>query len=139
MMTQEQKELLLKDLCARLPYGVRVLVQSHKGDFIGTLVTVTTKLSETLGEAWIEETDEALWCDYSLFKPYLRPMSSMTEEEVEEYNGLLYGVCDFTQDSSRLTPVIKFITFLYSHHFDCCGLIEKGLALEAPENMYKLD
>ena len=136
-MTREDKQLLLKDLCGRLPYNVKVLVQSHKGIFNGTLVTVTTKLSHTLGEAWIEETDEALWCDYSLFKPYLRPMSSMTEKELKWYYNKLTAI-----EESRIRRqkhIEELNDWLNAHHFDYRGLIEKGLALEAPEGMYKTE
>ena len=130
-MTLEEKQLLLKDLCARLPYGVRVSVQSYKGTFLGTLVTVTTKLpNTTLGEAWIEETDEALWCDYSLFKPYLRPLSSMTKEE-REY------VEDLSNFKATPSVVRDKVDFYLEHHLDYRGLIPMGLALEAKEGMYK--
>ena len=64
-------------------------------------------------------------------KPYLRPMSSMTEEEKAEYHSLCdsyYGIYFDTVDS---------IDWLNAHHFDYRGLIEKGLAIEAPEGMYK--
>lgn len=141
-MTQEDKQLLLSDLCPRLPYGVYVRINEiHCLD-----------KNEAITEGFIGGYCKPNMCqDYSLdeiyefldeedgVKLYLRPMSSMTEEEKEEYNGLLFRICDFTQDASSPTPVIELTTFFYSHHFDCCGLIEKGLALEAPKDMYRYE
>lgn len=142
-MTQEEKELLLKDLGGRLSYGVKVLVQSYKGDFIGTLVTVTTKLSNTLGEVWIEETDESLWCDYRSFKPYLRPMPSMTEEE-KGYVKNRWCYDDWTDIHDFLNnykidavDARDFIDWLNKKMFDYRGLIPMGMTLEAPKGMYK--
>ena len=105
-MTQEEKEVLLKDLCARLPYGVKLK------RFDGEIVELTPLLFATFA---IEN-----------FKPYLRPMSSMTEEEKREY-------FDVTQVSNHCAA----IDWLNAHHFDYRGLIEKGLALEVHEGMYK--
>ena len=69
-----------------------------------------------------------LLCRYSQFtvKPYLRPMSSMTENENKELFQLMGGGTD-----------IRRIDFYISHHLDFRGLIETGLALEAPKGMYK--
>ena len=116
-MTQEEKQLILKDLCARLPYGVKVHI-THDWFY-----------------EEIEPYDRRLDCDvikhlraneYTV-KPYLRPMSSMTEEEYQE----------FGYDVLRYTP--REFDWLNAHHFDYRGLIEKGLALEAPEGMYKTE
>ena len=76
-MTQEEKQLLLKDLCARLPYGVKGLALGGKVDTINALVPTEYP--------WIK-TATGLICHLSngQFKPYLRPMSSMTEEEKEQ-------------------------------------------------------
>ena len=133
-MTQEDKDLLLKDLCARLPYGVKCRI-SDDNEFPQNK-TIDEELTLSGYKAFVDTMNCSAVSPFFV-KPYLRPISSMTEEEAEEYNGLLYGVCDFTQDSSSPMPVIKLTTFFYSHHLDCCGLIEKGLALEAPEDMYK--
>ena len=139
-MTAKEKKLLLKDLCARLRFGVKVLVQSYKGTFNGTLVTVTTKLSDTLGEAWIEETNEALWCDYKLFKPYLRPMSSMTKKERDKLQSL-HDIISNENYGDGYSPaaweaISEWVDYCNSRHLDYHGLISMGLALEAPEGMY---
>ncbi len=126
-MKQEDKELLLKDLSARLPYGVIV---KHFDTNIGTegnlvniciLDDITTTIINEEGYEDIAFLTES--------KPYLRPMSSMTAEEENEYAFLLndggWGV------SEEL--VINIIDWLNAHHFDYRNLIEKGLAIEVTE------
>ena len=114
-MTREEKDLLLRDLCARLPYGVKGL---HRGEKQELLVM------DSFGSYQVNGYDA--WFDLNsvIFKPYLRPMSSMTEEELAEYNR--FELSDFRR-----------IDWLNAHHFDYRGLIEKGLALEMPKDMYK--
>ena len=91
-MTQEEKQLLLIDLSARLPYGVKVTAATPKGEKTGTIVTITAKFihshqdSKIFGEFYADDNDECFWLDFGLFKSYLRPMSSMTPEEKEEYH-----------------------------------------------------
>lgn len=125
-MTQEEKQLLLKDIAARVPYGVKC--QTKNG--IGTLISIECSFGENLayvdfGHPEVEEYDLN---DGDTVKPYLRPMSSMTEEERKEYVAT-YGVWYET---------VETFDWLIAHHFDYRGLIEKGLAMEAPEDMYKI-
>ena len=108
-MTQEDKKLLLKDLCARLPYGVK---------FQGEDSNVYTLDAANYFAFQVEDM---------IFKPYLRPMSSMSEEEYQE----------FGYDVLRYTP--REFDWLNAHHFDYRGMIEKGLALEASADMYKTE
>lgn len=115
-MTKEQKQLLLVDLCSRLPYGV-ICEDIRHGDSVITEIDVKNKL------AYLFDVDEYIKIDN--IKPYLRPMSSMTEEEKEEL--------------SHYDNAIQRADFFYSHHIDCRGLIPLGLALEAKESMYNLD
>ena len=128
-MTQEDKELLLKDLSARLPYRV-------KASYYG---------AEEERETWDEIESVTLdgYVDigqYSLpiehIKPYLFPMSSMTDEQKKEYNLLqnfvpiyYYGF-DIIVDK-ELYDNWESIDYLNAHHFDYRGLIEKGLAIDA--------
>lgn len=142
-MTQEEKQLLLQDLSGRLPYGVIVrhadyLVDSdgnYTGQFwykrgylynVCRLDNMTTTIVESEGSD--EEGYEHI-CDLERSLPYLRPMSSMTEEEYEELCSI--GLTKFIGDS-------KEIDWLNAHHFDYRNLISKGLALEAPEEMYDI-
>lgn len=124
-MTQEEKNLLLKDLCGRLSYGVKY--QTYLGD-IFTLKDIT--LSRTTTKYYIDDNAFSL----SQIKPYLRPMSSMTEEEKEEYQ---YITERWMYDASY--SISDSIDWLNAHHFDYRGLIEKWLGLEAPEGMYNLN
>jgi hypothetical protein len=127
-MTQEEKQLLLKDLCVRLPYGVKIL--DIPANVVGDLFLVST--TDTVEYEPADETNNDNWTQtlYNI-KPYLRPMDSMTEEEKEE----LYQKTGFRIDDCILG--ISAIDWLNEHHFDYRGLIEKWLALEAPEGMYK--
>lgn len=129
-MTQEDKELLLKDLCARLPYGVKAHTK------IGTDIIVVGVIDDTVKD----ETEDSF--DISFIKPYLRPMSSMTEEEKYTYRHMLGATLNSEGESIMFVYVEDFptvIDWLNVHHFDYRGLIEKGLAFEAPENMYEAE
>ena len=133
-MTQENKQLLLKDLCARLPYGVKV--QFYLPNY------QTNSFDEKIGEVFeIGDMFTHVHCDgidylpnTSRVKPYLRPMSSMTEEEENEL--VKAAVVSGYNDDSVLNSYI-ITDWLNEHHFDYRGLIPMGLALEAPEGMYK--
>jgi len=109
-MTQEEKQLLLKDLCARLLYEVILLSSNNK-------ITYQTD-GNTAAELLIEEG----------WKPYLRSMSSMTEEEKKEYEK-----CYQSDDTTTATLLIDFYN---KKHFDYRGLIKMNLAIEAPEGIY---
>ena len=82
-MTQEEKNLLLRDLCARLPYGVKVLGYNK---YIGTIGVISKGAKFQM--VYLVEFDKEMGIEY--IKPYLRPMSSMTEEEAQEYWDLCY-------------------------------------------------
>lgn len=110
-MTRQEKQLLFKDLCARLPYNI-ICSLSVKG----VDVSITEKLDLCGLDHFIFGTMDV--------KPYLRSMSSMTEKEKNVYVNTFLAMWDA-------------IDWLNAHHFDYRGLIEKGLAIEAPEDMYK--
>lgn len=130
-MAQEDKELLLKDLCSRLPYGVKV--QNVQTEKINTLLSVEYNGNYcTVGNESVSIRD---WFDD--YMPYLRPMSSMTEEEEREVR-ILWNE-DFVGDNNWYHCYPKTTDFYLSHHLDFRNLIQKGLALEAPEGMYKTD
>ena len=125
-MTNEDKNLLLKDLCARLPYHPRINVcnDSWEGCQIGEF---DTNLYSHHIDAFV--------CDRIEVKPYLRPMSSMTEEEEEEYE-MLQTYPGFKTNHTDLTDMFDW---LLANDFDFRGLIPMGLALEAPKDMYKIE
>jgi len=117
-MTEEEKQLLFTDLCARLPYGVIL----DNGVKLRTIDALTKVISGDGSDRNIE-----------FVKPYLRPMSSVTDKEQYEYDHAIENN-KFTGFRGR---IIWGLDWLNAHHLDYRGLIEKGLALEAPEGMYK--
>lgn len=131
-MTQEEKQLLLKDLSARLPYGVNGLVTFHKT--MGENSTFNSVIDGKLYDRFANLQDS--WYDnIPSIKPYLRPMSNMTGKEKLSYYNLLENL--HFADGSFYSPDIK--DWLDERFFDYRGLIEKGFALEAPVGMYKIE
>lgn len=129
-MTKEDKELLIKTLCAMLPYNVILHIRYY--DLQG---------NGGLGERDVELTygnigycvSRSHWID---FKPYLRPMSSMTEEE----RLLFYqNTLQYNEETGYSEYTYKSIDWLNKYHFDYRGLIERGLAIEVTDdnNPYK--
>lgn len=126
-MTQEEKYLVIKDLCERLPYGVKCcdFCYNDEGVSIDTIETLECIYPSTM-EYQYKDIDAKH--DIERIKPYLRSMSSMTEEEKKEYQIFIDSLYD--------TGISFLNDFLNSHHLDYRGLIKKGLSLEAPEGMY---
>lgn len=139
-MTQEQKDLLLKDLCARLPYGVIALTEKGKGHIcdinltiFGTEIGVNT--NPCIRDTFVIED----------IKPYLFPLSSMSEEQ-KNYINNRWGVNEnfnFKIDPNwgdyfvELRDAVDFIKWCYENHLDVNGLIPKGLSLDATNlNIY---
>lgn len=156
-MTQEDKELLLKDLCARLQYGVigkceidasydtsfDTIFQTHKFDAevygIKEDLLLVTPLIEDRDEQEFANEEVAYGVDILDFTPYLLPMSSMTEEQ-KKYISNKWGIneeFDFEVDPNwgeyfvELGYTVEFIDWLNKNHFDYRGLIDKSLALDA--------
>lgn len=134
-MTQEQKDILLKDLCARLPYGVKGRVSrndcnNRECEFVAT---IDGKLYDRF--AVFQES----WYDNVTIKPYLFPISSMTEEQKEEFNTqslkLQLQVID---EEIMYEKATEFeVDFYNKHHLDWRGLIPMGLAIDATgKNIY---
>ena len=123
-MTQEEKQLLLQDLCARLPYGI-IFQSRHNENGVEGEGTFDFRVDNgfTLGK--LKHT-----CELDNCKPYLRPMSSMTEEEREEYE-MLQTYPGFKTNHTNLTDMYDWLN---AHHFDYRGLIKKGLALEVTKD-----
>lgn len=130
-MTQENKQLLLQDLCARVPYGVKCRyncvipgerIAISKANAVDVLTGIEPMYDGHIGFRVGADKINALEGD---IRPFLRPMSSMTEEEKDELAH--YDNC------------IQRTDFFYSHHIDCRGLIEKGLAVKVTKenNPYK--
>ena len=129
-MTTEEQKLVLKDLFARVPYAVKCQFNvGTEEEPIYKIVTFDNELDD-LHVYWVKEG----W-----FKPYLRSMSTMTEKERNEYLSIKMQECERVAlaEVDRPEAISVVIDWLNAHHFDYRGLIEKGLALEAPEGMYK--
>lgn len=119
-MRQEDKELLLKDICARLPYGVKV--NTIQGDF--TLLGLTNERVFTTCEVEGCHNDFPI----ELIKPYLFSLSSMTEEQTDE---LIKLINTGQNDNNEFMRSLCRIEFYHKYHFDYMGLIPKGLAIDA--------
>ena len=122
-MTQEEKELLLKDLGGRLPYGVKIL--DIPANVVGKLFLIST--TDTVQ---YETTDDTGIQTLYNIKPYLFPLSSMTEEEQKTLDSMCNGV-EMVSRLSGLKMFDKAFNWLNENHFDYRGLIEKGLAIDA--------
>ena len=137
-MTQEDKKLLLKDLCSRMPYEVVI----SRGQYDKNPIKINSISVTSIGTFFNGYFTEGIHFTFDgkggiWPKPYLRPMSSMTDEEYDQ----LYIDSRVKEDSDDILDALAndmdAIDWLNAHHFDYRGLIEKGLALEAPEGIYK--
>ena len=114
-MTQDEKDILLKDLCARLPYGVKVE---------SVFINPDTKDHKSCGIEIFNATSLLMIRDgLGEFKPYLFPISSMTDEQKREE----YEICK----EYIIGYESNLIDFYNKYHLDYRGLIEKGLAIDA--------
>ena len=138
-MKQKEKDLLLKDLCSRLTYGVKVKF----GDSKPALLTIIEH-DEFGWQIGSEDEFGGMITIIDNIKPYLFPLSSMTDELWDkEFMGC--GITEFTRDSFKygcetlefdnsnpnLLSMVRFINQLIKNHFDIYGLIPMGLAIDA--------
>lgn len=148
-MTQEEKQLLLVDLSARLPYGVIVQYPNifRPSEVIKRRLEEISYSLIGIDEYKININDDGIEIGY--LKPYLRPMSSMTESERFEVEQIIGYDTEVRDDYlNLLSPSVKRLSYaellavfewLNAHHFDYRNLIERGLAIEVTEdnNPYK--
>lgn len=150
-MTQEQKDLLLQDLSGRLPYGV-ALEQTYKVTVIATneeevltrvinLYSINT-LDDMTVSGMHNDGDEEI-CFFEEIKPYLFPLSSMTEEQKQEYTYIVnYISSDDTENWKEgefiyIEQFTRLMHFYHTNHLDYMGLIPMGLANDATgKNIY---
>lgn len=160
-MNEDQMNLLEKDLHARLPYGIKgiasvtKLVESSDTEWFFTekkvdveAELIAIKYNDSILLEYDSDGDFDDFGHYSLkdFKPYFRPMSSMTKEELKELRDIFNGDIDFNEwgldilysvyHGFSYLEICALIDWLNAHHFDYRGLIEKGLALVAPDGIY---
>lgn len=117
-MTQNERELLIKDLCARVPYNVKVSFRSNRTHVIKSihpsgLIITNDSVTKAITTTDVENT-----------KPYLFPMSSMTEEQLKSFDGVFLP-------NGHVVASDLGIDYLNSIHVDYRGLIPMGLALDA--------
>lgn len=126
-MKQEEKdkELILKDISGRLPYGLIVQITLFRNDGRKRDIDLDPRVTENIWEL----------IDKYCALPYLRSMSSMTAAEVLEYISLKESIVA-SDGITYSFETYKSIDWLNAHHFDYRGLIEKGLAIEATEKKY---
>lgn len=137
---ENSNELVINQLCARQPFGVRIwckwyMYQANEPTVdTGRLVSVDTAKKTILVARQTQMTNFPVNRCGTTIKPYLRSLSKMTDAEEEEYDRL------FPYDAV-LSPmnIAKITEWYYRHHFDFTGLIDKGLALEAPDGLYDID
>ena len=151
-MTQEDKELLLKDLCARLQYGVKL--KAENDPLYGSITVIPHSLLDLdCFDCHTEDFKYEQLYGLENITPYLRPISSMTDKEMDMLFNILnidvdededwikinddLGIKFFFPSGKWIENVIEVYDYLNSIHIDYRGLINKKLALEAPEGMYK--
>ena len=130
-MTQEEKELLIKDLCARLPYGVKMSVNDNVEVLQGINIVDN-----------IVEYSSFLASEIEDCKPYLFPLSSMTEEQLFEVQEILgkneikiedgfIHIVDSERNTISYLEILALLEWFYKNHFDVNNLIHKKLAVNA--------
>ena len=130
-MTQEEKDLVLKDICSRLPYNVKAYVKHWSSidqkyyEGVYDVKSAFPSLNEIHVQSKSGSVDVTLGYYDHEFKPYLFPLSSMNEEQIKEFNSITQKCNTYIGKSILLTD------FCNKHHIDWRGFIEKGLALDA--------
>lgn len=149
-MIQKEKQVLFKDLCSRLPYGVKMKVNDH---LYGDIIVIPHSFIDM--DSFDCHTEDFKYEQlYSIEEvtPYLRPISSMTDKEMD----MLFNILNIDEDEDEdwikindvlgirfyfpsgkwIEDVMEAYDYLNSIHIDYRGLINKKLALEAPKGMY---
>ena len=156
-MTQEDEKILLIDLAARVPYEVKISVELDENKLVGTLNAVYPSENRVI----VDNLDKAIAAinvrcggfilNENNVKPYLRSLSSMSEKEKSELYEVFLECPTIIKTFSSYTEffiyadiinsidMVNVIDWFNAHHFDYRGLIERGLALEAPKGMYKFE
>jgi len=130
-MTPQEKAQLFVDLCARYPYGIIVKLDNDK-------ILCVKEINFSNGDYFLtlnSEDKRYIGIDVERIRPFLRPISSMTEEEKLEYKSTFYTYED--ELGTKVSyPTYLSTDWLIAHHFDFRGLIKLNLALEATKEMY---
>lgn len=136
--TQERKDLLLSEVTERLRYGVKARVlgwDEEKEEEVHVALTIYSV--NTDGYVYFEANDyDVNYIPVENVELYLRPMSSMTKEEQEKLDNILFDIEHSKQ--SFYAAQLRVFEFMWKHHLDLRGLTQFGLALEAPDGMYDI-
>lgn len=134
-MKQKDKDLIIKDLCGRLPYKVKSYIKiwsKFRGKWIEGIYTVRS-IDPSVNDIYASTEDGIVGVilgnsDYSI-KPYLYPLSSMTEEQKEIYCQLQQNVI-YNSKGVVTEDVMNYVNWCYENHLDVNDLIPKGLAID---------
>ena len=140
-MTQEEKDLLFKNLCARLPYHTRVKVWLKDGTTEEGALDLEHNYGDVLRDAFYYDKIVKI-------KPFLFPLSSMTEEQLFEVQEILgkneieigdgfLSIIDSGRNTITYLEILAVLEWFYKNHFDVNNLIPMGLAIDATKlNIY---
>ena len=137
-MNKEDKELLLRDLCNRLPYNVMCQVEFKEDGKYNSKVMLLSGIFTD--EAYFTTKGGSIYSNE--FKPYLFPLSSMTSEQLFEVQEIMgkneieiedgfFNIIDSSRNTITYLEILAVLEWFYKNHFDINGLIEKGLAIDA--------
>ena len=123
-MTQKDKELLFRDFCARIPYNVKCYNSKYRPDLAEEIICITVNYNYPCVQlgTYLYKLEQV--------KPYLFPLSNMTEEEKEEYCQLQQRII-YNSKGVVNEDVTKYINYCYKKHLDINNLIPMGLAIDA--------
>ena len=121
-MTQEQKDLLLKDLCGRLPYKVKAQIPNEYGGYTSAIESIDN-------DGYVVDF-EGIHIEIEFIKPYLFPLSSMSDEQKVIYGDLCYAIIHSLAWDTQ-AALNELVDWLNENHFDYNNLIPIGLSLDA--------
>ena len=121
-MTQEQKDLLLKDLCGRLPYKVKAQIPNEYGGYTSAIESIDN-------DGYVVDF-EGIHIEIEFIKPYLFPLTSMSEEQKVIYGDLCYAIIHSLAWDMQ-AALNELVDWLNKNYFDFRGLIPKDLAVDA--------
>ena len=129
-MTQEDKELLFRDLCARIPYNVKCYNSKYRPDLAEEIICITVNYNHPCVQlgTYLYKLEQV--------KPYLFPLSSITEAQKEEYCSLQQKVI-YNNKGLVNSDTMEYVNWCYKNHIDINNLIPMGLAINATNlNIY---
>ena len=141
-MTQKDKELLFRDLCARIPYNVKCYNSKYRPDLAEEIICITVNYNHPCVQlgTYLYKLEQV--------KPYLFPLSSMTKEQLFEVQEILgkneieiedgfLSIIDSSRNTITYLEILALLNWFYKNHFDINGLIPMGVAIDATNlNIY---